>query len=271
MILIGLLLALQDPAVPFDEPKQHEPGYTASFGTDTEWWSARFRAQVKVDGDLLSGTSIDLVHDLKMSDERGIPMVGGGTITWVTDRSAWHVSELFLTAEYWSRTWNASTVLDSDQVLDDIVFKKGAPVDSHFRLTSLDLGVGLRATSNQWVRGGGSLLLHAAVGELRIQNATQDKEVTVGDLTWGIGGFVEYRPWNILVAGGSMKGYVSFTDSNQTTLSADVRAYVGVEWTFVRFEAGFRYTPFSEGAGEKETFRYDLYGPYVSLSLWIGF
>lgn len=275
MLLLVLLCACQ-AGVPVSPPQQadefdHPSKVHFTFGTDAAWWSTRFRAQVKEDGDLMSGTSIDLVHDLKLADERGIPIYGGGTITAVTDQTDWHRTELFLTAEYWARTWTGSTVLDSDQVLDDVVFKKGAPVDSHFRLSTLDLGVGIRQTGNDWMRGGASLLLHAVIGELRMQSGTQEKEVTVGDLTWGLGGFFEYRPWNILALGASLKGYLSFNESTQTTLSADVRVYAGVEWKFIRFETGFRYTPFTEGQGASETFRYDLYGPYVSLSAWISF
>jgi hypothetical protein len=276
MILLGLLLALQQQDLekrtlpPESDPK---PGsqYHAGIGTDVIWWSARFDAQIRVDSDTSNGSSIDLVHDLKMSSERGIPIYGGGSIYIGAGHEEDPQGELYLTAEYWARTWNGSTTLQSDQVLGGVAFNKGTPVDSHFRLTSLDLGAGARGTNQQlWIRGGGQIYLHGTIGDLQISGAGKRKDVTVGEAMWGLGGFFEYRPWNILMGGASVKGYTDFTGEQRSSMG-DLRAYAGVDWKFIRLEAGFRYMPFTESHPSDERFRFDLYGPYASISLSLNF
>lgn len=273
MLILALLLILQDPFSPQAEGDRPPGFYHFGIGPDLGFWSTRFSGSMRVDGESLSGSTIDLCRDLNLSPSKGIPIYGGGTIyipTSITDRES---TEILFSAEYWNAVWAGSTVLADNETLGDHVFTKGTFVESHFHLTQVDLAVGLRKQdAHARLRGGVSLLLHVVEGKLRMEGAGVDTDEHTGSLTWGIGGFGEFRPVDFLLAGASVKGYtdVSSSSSSLDSWGADLRVYTGTEWKFLRVEAGFRYAPSASGDGS-DSLRTSLYGPYASLSLVLRF
>ena len=265
MLIIALVLALQEPA-PVEREEPLPPGsYTFGIGPDFGFWSVRFAGSIRKDGDRISGTTVDLCHDLDLSPSKGIPIYGGGTITLPMSISGREIKELFLSAEYWNADWAGSTVLAETENFGDRSFPKGTSVESHFHLTSVDLAIGVRVVDPRTLaRAGGSLLLHFDDAKLRMKGGGGESDEHADSLTWGIGGFGEFHPVGPLLAGTSVKAYVGSSDLDAWGL--DLRAYGGFEWRFFRLESGIRYSRHAEGPGD-ESLRYDLYGLYVSVSL----
>lgn len=276
-----LLLTLQQVDTFKDRPGAQQavdtfhddpPGaYRFGVGPDLGWWSTRLGGTAKADGTSSSGTPLDLTHDLKLPASRGIPIYGGGTfyIPMSHDEEGW--SELRFTAEYWSREWKGSTVLPQKVVYEEATFAPGTAVESRLRLASLDLAASIVAENSVYrLVGGATLLLRGTVADLKITSNTSKGDQEFGDLFWGVGLFGEYRPWDLLLVGISLKGYTTF-GSDFEAGQADLKAFAGVEWKFFRLEGGIRYIPYAESSSAGHSLHYDLYGGYVGLSLFIRF
>jgi hypothetical protein len=145
--------------------------------------------------------------------------------------------------------------------------KSGTTVKSRFQLNSLYLGVtGRLEDPATRLQGALTLLLQGTEGRFRMQSAATTHQEKFGDLTWGLGLAGEWRPLDFFLAGLSLKGTINFGDT-ANTYEADLRGYVGAEWKYFRFEGGYRYMPYQEGHASSNSMRFDLYGPYVSLSI----
>ncbi|MBV8882026.1 MAG: hypothetical protein JO332_18870 [Planctomycetaceae bacterium] len=201
-----------------------------------------------------------------MPAERGIPIYGGGSV-YIPVSHARNPDEILLSAEYWARQWKSATVLDENEQFGNATYAKGTRVGSAFRLDSFDLALAYRAQDDDgYLRGGASLLLHATGGKLKLSRAGTTEQETFGDLLWGGGLFGELRPQRFFLIGLSVKGYTNFGQDPGTGM-ADLRAFAGVDWKFLRFEGGLRYMPYAEAGTTDKKMSFDLYGPYVSLSL----
>jgi hypothetical protein len=282
MIGLVLLLALQPvdtfkdkPGHPQTDPSANEIGaddrYHFGIGPDFGFWTTHLGGSARVDGTATPGTSIDLIHDLNLPSVRGIPIYGGGSLYLSLEHDQESRSEVLFTAEYWSREWKGSTILSKPLSFGDSTFLAGSPLDSRLRLDSLDLAITYRTEG--FIRNvavGGSLLLRGTFPDLKLSSPTTRADQEFGDLLWGFGVFGEYRPFNLLLAGVSLKGYIPFGDDWDQGM-ADLRGYVGAEWRFVRLEGGIRYIPYSESSSAGHSLHYDLYGPYVALTLVLRF
>jgi hypothetical protein len=284
MIELALLLLLQPvdtfkdkpgpppPANPFqDDTGSAYDRYRFGIGPDLGFWTTQLGGTARLDGPTSSGTLIDLVHDLNLPATRGIPIYGGGTPYIPLTMEPRNKTELLLSAEYWSRQWKGSANLSEDVIFGKASFPSGTLVESQFRLASLDLAASFRFDDADYsLVGGFSLMLRGTVADLKISGAAASDRQEFGDIFSGYGLFGEFHPFEFMFVGIDAKWYTAFGDRFDTWM-ADLRAYAGAEWKFFRLEGGIRYTPYAESSPDGHSLHYDLYGPYVSLSLFLRF
>jgi len=237
-------------------------------GPILQYWFPRFKGDFRFDGSSKSGTRIDLVHDLNLPNEGGIPMYGGGAIgAWARVSPSDH-GELLFEAEYWAHARAGSQTLNLPMNLGDETFPKGTFADSRFTTTCLTLDA-MGAYSSGPLYGGICLSIQARSARLRMDSAAVHAKETIDDVYWGGGLFFEFRPIPYTMGGLSIKGFTSFGDATETS-TGDFRFYAGFRWNALSLEGGYRIDRYVLDLSEKGLGT-TMQGAYVALNAIIRF
>jgi len=267
MPLLLMLLALQAEQDPPASVRSPPAGIPTNFGIGPElqYWLPRFRGHLGVNGTTTRGSDLRLVGDLNLSDEPAIPMLGGGEIEFVIDRSGNGTSSVILSAEHWGHGWGGDETLSGAESVGNQSFAAGTRVESRFHLSEVTLDASI-SRQEQAFRGGLTLSLRAESASLHMDSPSVHADDALPNLFWGGGVFLDLIPAPHVFVGASVKG---FTD-NGASGGADLRGYGGAEWGPIRLEGGYRYMDTRIHLASKHL-DYLLYGPYVALSVILRF
>jgi hypothetical protein len=263
----ALLLGLQVPdrIKDADEPPNAASVELAAIRT---FWFPEFRGRARVDGASTSGTTLRLIDDLRLPNDKVIPIFTGGDISVTVRQTLSTKDRLLFSAEYWTREWMGNATLASTEVLGNAVFPAGTYVEDRLHLLSVTLDAYL-VHEEEPFRVGFTFPIHILSARLRMDAASAADRDSFLDVCWGGGVFADVRPIRYAFAGVSAKAYTGMTHFGRTG-GSDVRGYVGAEWWHLRLEGGYRYRSYEMDLQERD-FRYTLGGPYVAFSLILRF
>jgi hypothetical protein len=223
---------------------------------------------MRVDGNVLGGSDLDLTDDLNLPESIAFPILSGGDIGFSINSDELDRADLLFVAEYWTHQWSGRELLASSETLGDQTFPAGSTVDSRLTLTSLTLDI-MGAVREGSLRAGLALSLLGTLGRLRMDEPPLSSKEKIEEAWWGGGGLLEVYPVQGFFIGGSAKGFSSFRHPTEGGVG-DFRGYVGVEWKMLRLEAGYRAWIHQLEVPDK-TLNYFLHGPYGALGLVIRF
>lgn len=269
-LVLAFLAPLQDPMTDADR-------YRIEFRASA--WRPDINGRFRADRDLVGGTSISIDDDLDIDDEDTFGYFEIGVGDWLFDPGPPQRLDR-VTVSFWAHEWSGETVLDSDETFEGAVFADGEAVESTFSIWNLGVDVRLAEFTGPDFDVGLSVGTRIGRMEARVSSATTEEDERASIVVVGGGFRAEWRPaphFYARASGGLYGMFIAylgeFDNIVYSDLQAELAASVGIRYSALSFEAGFRlvtnaYAWLDDDAFSDEDNRFNFLvgGPYVEVA-----